>query len=241
MNIIVRAGELAEAVRVFVGHGRQYYYEVMLSGYTCPQCGGALVMVAESVCLCVSCRHTLDPTVTFQRCTACGGKPRLRICRYRCRRCGMDIPTHFVFDGRVFDREYFRERMAQSRRRKQQKQQRWQEILAANRSETLEKPAIDLDSIPGLAEALDSLAVIPELEAWLPLCKGFDLKRYERHLQAHIGPIEIGFEEIPSLEENPRLDRIWRFIAVIFMAHVGQIEIFHEGTEIMVIAKNETD
>ena len=241
MNIIVRAGELAEAVRVFVGHGRQYYYEVMLSGYTCPQCGGGLVMIAESVCRCVSCRHTLDPTVTFQRCTVCGGRPHLRICRYRCRRCGMDIPTRFVFDGRVFDREYFRERMAQSRRRKQQKQTRWQEILTRNRSETLEKPAIELDSIPGLAEALDSLAAIPELEVWLPLCRGFDLKRYESHLQTHIGPIEVGFDDIPSLEESPRLDRIWRFVAIIFMAHAGQIEIFHEGTEIMVIAKNETD
>ncbi len=144
----------------------------------------------------------------------------------------------------MFDRDYFRGRMAQSRQRKQEKKKKWHDILVKGRmerSESLECPAIDLMAVPGLIETLDSLAMVPEIRAWLPLCKGFDLNRYESHLQAHIGPIEIGFDEIPPLEENPRLDRIWRFIAIIFMAHAGQVEILQEGTDIMVIAKNEAD
>jgi hypothetical protein len=79
------------------------------------------------------------------------------------------------------------------------------------------------------------------MSAWLPLATGFDLSRYETHLEAHIGPIEMSFDDLPPLEEDARLDRIWRFIAIIFMAHAGLIEITRDAGAIMVMRKHETD
>ena len=35
--------------------------------------------------------------------------------------------------------------------------------------------------------------------------------------------------------ENTRKDLIWRFIAVIFLAHIGVVDIWQEGQDIMVV------
>ncbi len=87
---------------------------------------------------------------------------------------------------------------------------------------------------------LDGLsgAVEPPCQ-WQPR-DGFDLQRYQSHLQAQIGPIALPLDEIPPLNEDARLDRIWRFIAIIFMAHAGLIHAWQDGQTIMVI-KRETD
>ena len=45
----------------------------------------------------------------------------------------------------------------------------------------------------------------------------------------------MGFDEIPPLEDDARRDRIWRFVAIVFMAHAGAIEIWQEGEAIMVM------
>lgn len=234
IDIIAMAFELARAVEALYEHTRRYYYEVMLSGHPCPLCGGTLAMVGESDCRCAACGHRLDPTVTFQRCTACGGVPGLRISRYQCEGCGEDVPSRFVFDARVFDREYFRLRMAESRERKAQQCKEACREIAVTRSAPAAGMAADLDMIPGLAGALDELVGVADLAVWLPLAKGFDLNRYQTHLQAHIGPIEICFDDLPALENDARMDRIWRFVAVIFMAHAGLVHIWQQGQTILV-------
>jgi len=241
IGIISQAFDLARTVEVFMAHARYYYYEVMLSGHACPQCAGPLSMIGESRCRCLSCSATFDPTVAFQRCSGCGGSPRLQVCRYQCRRCGADVLSRFVFDGHPFDREYFRQRMAESRERKKEQRERTCAVVVESRSEVLAPPAADLESVPGLVEALDGLVAAPEMAVWLPLATGFDLSRYETHLEAHIGPIEMPFDDLPPLEEDARLDRIWRFIAIIFMAHAGLIEITRDAGAIMVMRKHETD
>ncbi|MBC8470357.1 MAG: hypothetical protein H8D56_12880 [Planctomycetes bacterium] len=241
MNIISLAFDLSKTVEVFISHARRYFYEVMLSGYLCPQCGGNITMTAESRCQCKSCHYNFDPTIAFQRCVACEGKPTLKICRYQCTGCEQIIQSRFVFEGNIFDNEYFKERMRQSRERQKQNNQLAIESLIENRSESLVPGYADLDAIPGLADALDGLSMGPEIAALLPLCKGFDLNRYQTHLQEHIGPIEVCFDDIPPLEENERLDRIWRFVAVIFMAHAGLIEICQEGQTIKLAKKDETN
>ncbi|MDI6451628.1 hypothetical protein [Anaerobaca lacustris] len=69
---------------------------------------------------------------------------------------------------------------------------------------------------------------------------GFDLGRYPRHLQAHIGADERLFDDLPALEEDRRLDRTWRFVSIIFMAHPGLIDICqHERT--ILVNRHETD
>ena len=68
----------------------------------------------------------------------------------------------------------------------------------------------------------------------------FSLNRYQAHVEAHIRPIAINLEQIPPLSENTRLDRIWRFIAIIFLAHAGILDVWPDGPTIMVM-KRETD
>jgi len=240
-EIIRLAFELARAVDGLVEHARAFCYEVMLSAHDCPKCNGPLKMIGESRSMCRACAYEFDPTVEFQRCPACEGRLRLRICRYVCRKCGADVPSHFVFDGVVFDREYFRRKMAESRERRRERRVERQEQVAENRSSPAEALPIDLASVPGLLQTLNDLTAIPELAAWAPLIQGFDLERYEAHLQAHIGWNERRFDDLPPLDNNPRLDRIWRFIAIIFMAHAGRIRIRQQGQTILVVKSDETD
>jgi len=235
-EIIRRAFELAQAVETFVGHARDFYYEVMLSNTACPRCEGDLQMLRESYCRCASCGSAFDPTVAFQRCPDCEGRVRPRICRYRCVLCGADVRSRFVFDACVYDAEYFRERMAQSRQRKLERDAQAAEAVIQPRSAVLEPVSTGLDEIPGLIEALNGLVADPMLAALVPLAaKGFDLKRYEAHVQAHLGDAETEFDDIPPLEDNQRLDRIWRFITLIFMAHAGGLELRQDEADITVI------
>jgi hypothetical protein len=100
---------------------------------------------------------------------------------------------------------------------------------------------MDLASVPGLLDTLNALTAMPELAAWAPLIQKFDLDRYEAHLVAHIGAHERRFDDLPPLDANPRLDRIWRFIAIIFMAHAGLIHVRQQGSTILVVKADETD
>jgi len=134
MNIRQLAYEMAEAVEAFLQKARRFFYSVMLIGHRCPKCSGSLVMVSEGKCRCVSCGKEFDPTVAFQRCSECGGVPVLRVRRYQCRDCGSDIISKFLFDGHVFDPGYFRQRMAESRQRKQKQRERVRQMLAESRS-----------------------------------------------------------------------------------------------------------
>ena len=234
INIVAMAFELTGAVTRFVGHARRFFYEVMLSGHHCTRCGGRLAMIAESRCRCTSCGAILDPTAAFQRCSACGGKPRLRVRRYRCQGCGRDVQSSFVFDGMVFDQEYFRQRMAESRQRKQERRLQSRRKVVEERSGQVDVPSADIQSVPGLVDALNQLSSGIDLAPLLPLCKGFDLNRYQAHILAHIEDDEERFDTIPPLDPDRRLDRIWRFIAIIFLAHAGQVEIQQEGRTITV-------
>lgn len=223
-----------EAVTGLAGRVRKLYYAVVLLGHCCPGCGAKLVMVSEGLCRCRSCNSEFDPTVAFQRCSVCGGRPEVQLRRYRCRKCEADITSRFLFDGLAFNREYFRQRMAKSRRQRKQQRERVRRILAESRSGNLELPVADLSVVPGLEQALNGLTVdLAKLIPWVPQ-EGFDLKRYQGHIQAHIQDFPITLEEIPPLK-NTRKDRIWRFIAVIFMAHAGIINIWQDGQNIMVI------
>ena len=91
MDMIRLAFDMTAADQEFVEKIRRFYYWVILMGYRCPKCNGPLTMVAEGRCKCQRCRNELDPTVTFQRCSVCGGAPVLRVRRYICEGCGGDL------------------------------------------------------------------------------------------------------------------------------------------------------
>ena len=197
-------------------------------------------MVREGKARCEACGRELDPTLVFQACSACGGKLVLRIRRYHCQQCGADVPSRFLFDGLAFDALYFKAKMSESRQRRQDLRERVREMLAASRSRNLVPLPVDLAAVPGLIDALNGLVGgLEQRTLWLPR-DGFDLVRYENHLQAHIGPIAIRFDDLPPLSENSRQDRIWRFIAILFLANAGAVELWQESQTIWVM-KHETD
>jgi hypothetical protein len=241
MNIVTLAFDMAKAVEIFVRKARRFFYSVMLLGYRCPICRGLLVMVAEGVCRCNKCGYELDPTFEFQRCSACGGTPILRVRRYQCKDCGGEITSKFLFDGLVFNAEYFRQKVTESRQRKKEQRERVKQMLAESRSTAISLDTADLDSVPGLVEALNNLTVGIETDFEIESRDEFNLKRYQDHIWAHIRDFPVSLDEIPPLSgDNTRKDLICRFIALIFMAHAGVVNIWQDGPDIMVI-RNETN
>lgn len=239
MNIIRWAFRLLDRVVGYAGRARGFYYEAMLLGHACPRCGGKLLMVGESWCKCRGCGYQFDPTAAFQRCQACGGSVSLHVRRYHCTRCGGDVTSKFLFDGLVFDNNYFRQRMAESRLRRRQQRERVRQMLASSRSQDLAMPGADLNAVPGLLEALNALSGgLGNRPRWKP-AEGLDLKRYQNHIQAHLGDFPINLEEIPPLSEDARKDRIWRFVAIIFLAHDGAVDLRQKGPTILVMKHDD--
>ena len=240
MNIITLAFDMADAVGVFVQKAKRFFYSVVLFGCRCPKCNGSLVMAAEGQCKCTSCGIEFDPTVTFQSCSACGGVPVLRVRRYQCKNCGSDIGSKFLFDGLVFEAEYFRQKIAESRQRKKEQRERVRQMLEESRSADLPLGAVDLTTVPGLLDALNSLTSGLDTALAVESRDEFDLKRYETHIQDHIQDFPMNLSEIPPLSENLRKDLIWRFIAVIFLAHASIVDVVQNRQDILVI-KHETN
>ena len=233
-DIVGMALSLSDRVTRWTERVRWFFYDVVLWDLRCPSCDGSLAMVKEGQCRCRRCGQTFDPAPVFQQCGVCGGRPVLRVRRYACSQCGVDVPSRFLFDGLVFDAEYFREKMAESRQRRDDLRQQVRDMLAGSRSLPMAPALADLSEAPGLVEALNSLTAdlpLPDLP-WPG--RGFDLSRYQSHLQAHIGPATVTFDQLPLLSENPRQDRIWRFVALLFMAQDGVVDLWQEGSIIMV-------
>jgi len=117
------------------------------------------------------------------------------------------------------------------------------EILAdRSRPLILDDPP-QLDVIPGLAEALDGFVGSPipvELLRAFIRNGEYDLDRYQQHILAHVGTFTCDFEDVPALVENQRQDRIFRFIAMIFLSHTGRLHLWQEADRIRV-RKRETD
>lgn len=240
INIVEAAFRLSDATKGFAQRVRQFYYEVMLSGHACERCGGSLEMAGEGKSRCSGCQATLDPTLVFQRCSDCGGTPKLKIRRYVCGDCGQGIRSRFLFDGLVFDAEYFRQKMAEHRERKQQLRERVSQMLAGTRSGAIEIGPVESTDHEGLFAALNGMTLEAFASSLPELRDRFDLPRYQTHIQAHLKAIPINLNQIPPLSENTRLDRVWLFVAVIFLAHAGLIDVRQEGDMILVMQR-ETD
>jgi len=234
INIIELALGMMAAVEDLLRKVRIYFYSIMLLGYSCPKCEGQLTMAAEGRCRCDSCSYELDPTIQFQRCSGCGGKVELKVRRYQCRKCGADVNSRFLFDGLVFSREYFQEKMAESRQRKKEQQEQVRQMLAESRSDSLMLEAGDLGSVPGLIEALNGLTQGIDENVLVELKSKFDLQRYQDHIGQYISDEPVNLREIPAIIENSRLDLIWRFVAVIFLEHQCMVDIQQQEQNIWV-------
>jgi hypothetical protein len=111
-------------------------------------------------------------------------------------------------------------------------------MLAGSRSEAVETIPIALDDFPDLIAVLNRLSAAEEQGVRLPPREAFNLQRYETHIMAHLATIPITFDEIPPLSENALYDRVWRFIAVLFLAQAGTLRVWQEGATILVIPRD---
>ncbi|MEJ2285976.1 MAG: hypothetical protein P8X85_20565, partial [Desulfobacterales bacterium] len=121
-----------------------------------------------------------------------------------------------------------------------EQRERVREMLAESRSAILPLGAVDLAAVPGLIDTLNSLTAGLDIAFEKDSRDEFDLKCYETHIKAHIRDFSVSLRDIPPLSENLRKDLIWRFIAVIFLAHAGIIDVHQQQEEILVI-KRETN
>jgi len=237
---------MVDKVGVLVDQARDFYYKLVLHGLACPQCGYVgLVMIREGRFRCRDCGHAGEPTTTFQRCPACDGLPALIVRRYRCRDCGEEIVSRFLFDGTVYNAEYFRERMAQSRVRQQQSRKidnEQQAMRAWQRISHVDGTAINLQQSLGLIDALNSLVggASPEDVAWVR--QAFDLAAYERHVLNLLEPgDERDLVNLPGLYgPADRIERIRNFIACLFLEHTGLTQLDQRFNTIWVSLR-ETD
>ena len=126
--------------------------------------------------------------------------------------------------------------MTESRQRKKEIKERVRQMLAESRSADLPLRGADLNAVPGLIEALNGLTEELRADFAIELQEEFDLNRYQEHIQTYIQDFPVSLDEIPPLsKESTRKDRIWRFIALIFLAHYGVVDLLQDGQAIMVI------
>lgn len=221
----------------FKERAKAFYFEVILSPYRCPQCQGLLRMTNTSQCSC-SCGNIFDPTLAFQRSPCCGVRLVRRTYHYACSCCREVVPSVFLFDERVFDKEYFREMMQDHRRKARQEREEMKRFLAESRSGTFlltEEP--HLESLDGFVQDLEAFI---QSQPHVPLDSGFEPKsifnmdRYRSHILSCLPTEEVRFSDIAQMDENTRRDRAWRFITLVFMQNDREIDLIQEGDNIWV-------
>ena len=234
---------LLQAICRLLGHvtnfkelARGFYFDVILTAHPCPACGGKMEMSGQGRCSCC-CGLTVDPTIEFQRSACCDARLVRKTLHYTCSSCRKVIPSVFLFDERLFDKEYFREMMKASREKRQRKKEEIKRMLAASRSSDLsfaEYPG--LDGIPGLEDSLNAfIGSVQKLSA--ADFTGTDLFRmheYKEAILAYLKEYEVLFSSIPPICDNPRKDRARRFITLIYMEQQSEVELTQYGDDILV-------
>ena len=208
------------------------FHAVMLSQRECVSCGACVLdMVRDGWCRCRACGEEFDPTLQFQCCPDCDAALVLKRSHYWCPECRHPVRSRFRFDEAVFDPGYFREMMRESRERKREEIERIREMLATSRSTTYfpEEPPVP-DDPEGMEMTLSRFLALSidtgTADAFeMPL---FDIELYRRHIQELVPGCVVDFEGVSALLDDVRLDRVLRFIAVVFMDHAGELRIEQE-------------
>ena len=111
--------------------------------------------------------------------------------------------------------------------------------MAGSRSGALllmEEPC--LESIPGLAEALNSFIGTEMASgcAYVPYVpkSGFRMGDYRNHILSLLGVGSRLFSDIAPLMDESRRDKVWRFVTLIFMAQDREVELTQYGRDILV-------
>ena len=245
-NPLIRAiGRVLIRLADFKDFAREFYFAVILSAHSCPKCDGRFSMAGEGQAKCDGCNIRLDPTVAFQRSPCCGARLAQRMLHYACSQCGKIVPSRFLFDERLFDKAYFREMMRESRARAAKKKEDVRRLLANSKSDELKLHEVpSLEAIPGLESALDNFIQRNEVgEADLMSYRSpvFCMDRYRDHLHSVLGSEANLFSSINPMIENRQLDKIWRFITLIFMWQDREVDLRQYGSDLLIqTIQNET-
>ena len=220
-----------ESYRVSV---RSFYFSVLLAKFRCPQCQGSIQLVEPSSALC-GCGAAFDPTLVFQKSGCCGAILVKRQCHYSCNVCGEVVPSIFLFDGVIFDSEYFRDKMRLSREQRRREQAETRAVLRAERSGTLSIfDEVDLNALPGLVTDLDDLIGVSttdqNIQEWE---RNLSIEDYRRHI-FNLLDAEIVFSSISPLFPEERRDKVYRFISLIFMEQDREVSLSQYGEDILV-------
>jgi hypothetical protein len=237
-SLLIQAIEHArDRVALYRNHARQFYLEVVLSIHRCPGCGANMRMVRPSRCRC-ECGAILDPTIAFQRSSCCQAKLRLARNHYVCTNCGATVPSHFLFDEKLFAAQYMREKMSESRERKRRRREEIRLLLAASRSSDLcitDFPTADalgelstvLDRFVGQEAVSDVAEFIGDDE--------FSMEDYRQAILSRLGGYSTRFDAFPAVCSDRRLDKVRRFMTLLFMEQDREVWLEQQGSTIMVM------
>jgi chromatin segregation and condensation protein Rec8/ScpA/Scc1 (kleisin family) len=157
--------------------------------------------------------------------------------------CGQVVASKFLFDERLFDTEYFRTKMAESRENARIRREEIKNLLAASRSQPLIfENSQELDSVPGLVMALDEFigsTEIHHVSDYAPPVE-FRIEEYREAILTALADYSLRFTAFSPLSGDLRKDRIWRFITLIHLEHNGEVELIQEGNDILV-RRHEAD
>ena len=229
--------QVQNRVTDFKAAAKEFYFQVILSKYSCPTCGQKLVMIGTSLCSCPA-GHRFDPTLAFQSSHCCQSRLIRQVKHYACATCKQKVPSRFLFDEQLFDADYFRAKMQEHRTRIQNKKEAMRRLLAESRSaEWLLDEAPNLEEIPGLLEALQGF-VRPASEAsghlFLEGEDAYDYSVYRRHLLSGLGWSPALFSEMHPYAADARRDRIWRFMTLLFMDQAREVDLSQHGSDLMI-------
>jgi len=215
---------------------KQFYFQVLFSHYRCPMCDSHLQPSGPSLATC-KCGLTLDPTVQFQKSACCNAVLIKKALHYACDRCGHIVPSKFLFDERVFNKEYFRHMMVKCRSKRRSQQEGMREIIRLRSCTLWLTEEVKLDKLEGLFDSIDRMCRNknePDECGKHNLNAEFDISAYWRHVISQIGQGEIMFSSIASLHGDARKDRAWLFITLIFMEHERKVDLTQYGNDILV-------
>jgi len=143
----------------------------------------------------------------------------------------------FLFDEAVFDSDYFREAMRESRERARERRERVRLMLLGTRSEALSITTIpELDEVPGLIDALTGFIEGMGTTQCADFTGGevFDMAAYRRIILDSLCGCSVLFDAIPSIGKDPRKDRVRRFVTLLYMEHDHEITLSQYGEKIVV-------
>jgi len=234
-NVLARIGS-------FKVLAREFYYDVVIGGYRCPECCGKLHMIEQYRAACEVCKKVLDPTVMFQESLCCKAHLMRRQLHYVCSHCHQIVPSRFLFDERLYDKAYFQEMMKKSRARSLKVREEAINKLKASLSGSFyltEDPVIE--GVPGLMEALNLFLTQKESFQCGQGLLGkyeFAMPAYRQHILQSLGWGRHSFSSFLPMGNESRKDRVWRFITLVYMDHTGEVVLTQEDHDIWVARGN---